>query len=131
MDCYAFTTVWLKYLKNYEQISSFDFSTFVITGPSTSSVSVGLALAGEFNPGGIAVADATQCLTDTFSITNQVSVPVICGTNTGYHGKLGLNRTQYISFLTGQDQTPKLASPLGLTSPANIFPTDTKPYQNG
>ena len=65
----------------------FDFSTFVITGPSTSSVSVGLALAGEFNPGGIAVADATQCLTDTFSITNQVSVPVICGTNTGYHGK--------------------------------------------
>ena len=64
-----------------------DFSTFVITGPSTSSVSVGLALAGEFNPGGEAVADATQCLTDTFSITNQVSVPVICGTNTGYHGK--------------------------------------------
>lgn len=62
-----------------------DFSTFVITGPSTSSVSVGLALAGEFNPGGIAVADTTQCLTDTFSVTNQVSVPVICGTNTGFH----------------------------------------------
>ena len=48
-------------------------------------------LAGEFNPDGEAVADATQCLTDTFSITNQVSVPVICGTNTGYHGKLELN----------------------------------------
>jgi len=62
-----------------------DFSTFVITGPSTSSVSIGLMLAGEFNPGGKAVADTTQCLTDTFSITNQVSVPVICGTNTGYH----------------------------------------------
>ena len=66
----------------------FDFSTFVITGPSTSSVSVGKMLAGEFNPDGEAVADATQCLTDTFSITNQVSVPVICGTNTGYHGEL-------------------------------------------
>ena len=66
-------------------------------------------LAGEFNPDGEAVADATQCLTDTFSITNQVSVPVICGTNTGYHGKLGLNRTRHISFLTGQDRTPKFA----------------------
>ena len=77
----------VKNPKNLQQISLFDFSTFVITGPSTSSVSVGLALAGEFNPGGIAVADTTQCLTDTFSITNQVSVPVICGTNTGYHGK--------------------------------------------
>ena len=82
-----------------------DFSTFVITGPSTSSVSVGKMLAGEFNPDGEAVADATQCLTDTFSITNQVSVPVICGTNTGYHGKLGLKRTGHISFLTGQDRT--------------------------
>jgi len=62
-----------------------DFSTFVITGPSTSSVSLGLMLAGEFNPGGVKVSDATQCLTDTFSITNQVTVPVICGTNSGYH----------------------------------------------
>ena len=64
-----------------------DFSTFVITGPSTSSVSVGLMLAGEFNPGGVAMADTTQCQTDTFSITNQVTVPTICGTNSGYHGE--------------------------------------------
>ena len=81
-----------------------DFSTFVITGPSTSSVSVGLALAGEFNPGGEAVADATQCLTDTFSITNQVSVPVICGTNTGYHGKKcdkGCKNLIYLPFSKG------------------------------
>ena len=104
----------------------FDFSTFVITGPSTSSVSVGKMLAGEFNPDGEAVADATQCLTDTFSITNQVSVPVICGTNTGYHGKLGLDRTGHISFLTGKDWTPKFASRPGLNSPADIFPTDTE-----
>ena len=26
-----------------------------------------------------------QCLTDTFSITNQNRVPLICGTNTGEH----------------------------------------------
>ena len=64
-----------------------DFSTFVITGPSTSSVSVGKMLAGDFNPGGVAMADTTQCLTDTFSISNQVTVPTICGTNSGYHGE--------------------------------------------
>ena len=64
-----------------------DFSTFVITGPSTSSVSLGLMLAGEYNPGGVEVSDRTQCQTDTFSITNQVTVPVICGTNSGFHGE--------------------------------------------
>ena len=45
-------------------------------------------LAGEYNPGGVAVADRTQCQTDTFTITNQVTVPVICGTNSGFHGEL-------------------------------------------
>ena len=44
-------------------------------------------LAGNFNPGGKEVTDGTQCLTDTFTITNQVTVPTICGTNSGYHGK--------------------------------------------
>jgi len=62
-----------------------DFSTFIISGPSTSSVSVGLMTAGNFNPGGKEVTDGTQCLTDTFTITNQVTVPMICGINTGYH----------------------------------------------
>ena len=65
-----------------------DFSSFVITGPSTSSVSLGLMLAGEYNPGGVAVSDRTQCQTDTFTITNQVTVPMICGTNSGFHGNL-------------------------------------------
>ena len=36
---------------------------------------------------GKAVSDVTQCRTDTFSITNQQSVPQICGINSGYHGK--------------------------------------------
>ena len=45
-------------------------------------------LAGAFNPGGVEVADTTQCQTDTFSISNQQSVPVICGTNTGFHGEI-------------------------------------------
>lgn len=62
-----------------------DFNNFVITGPTTSSVSVGKMLAGAFNPGGVEVADTTQCLSDTFSITNQHTVPTICGINSGYH----------------------------------------------
>ena len=45
-------------------------------------------LAGQANlAGGAVVGDVTQCLTDTFSITNQNTVPVICGTNSGFHGK--------------------------------------------
>lgn len=32
------------------------------------------------------VTESGQCLTDTFSISNQETVPVICGTNSGEHG---------------------------------------------
>ena len=63
------------------------FSALVITGPSTASTSIALNLAGQLAKTGIAVASTTQCLTDTFSITNQNTVPVICGTNSGFHGK--------------------------------------------
>ena len=31
------------------------------------------------------VTEAGQCLTDTFSISGQNTVPLICGTNTGEH----------------------------------------------
>jgi len=31
------------------------------------------------------VTEATQCLTDTFSITNQANLPTICGVNSGHH----------------------------------------------
>lgn len=31
------------------------------------------------------VAETTQCNTDTFTITNQANLPVICGVNSGYH----------------------------------------------
>ena len=83
--------IWIhsKYIECVKNILFFSylFSTFIISGPSTSSVSVGLMIAGNFNPGGKEVTDGTQCLTDTFTITNQVTVPMICGINTGYHGK--------------------------------------------
>ena len=38
---------------------------------------------------GTPVAEATQCLTDTFTITNQENLPVICGINSGYHVYFG------------------------------------------
>jgi len=66
-----------------------DFNTFVITGPATMTLTIGKHVHGVVNEGAgqKEVAQRTQCLTDTFTISNQVSVPVICGTNTGYHGR--------------------------------------------
>ena len=63
-------------------------STFVITGPATTTLSVGKMISGQTNlAAGKEVGDVTQCLTDTFTITNQNTVPVICGTNSGFHGE--------------------------------------------
>ena len=42
----------------------------------------------QIGAGGKAAADATQCLTDTFSVTNPgggYAPPSICGRNTGEH----------------------------------------------
>lgn len=58
------------------------------TGPSTSTTSVFKMLGQALNSaGGVAVSEATQCLTDGFSVTNQNTMPLICGTNSGYHGE--------------------------------------------
>jgi hypothetical protein len=67
-----------------------DFTSFVITGPSTSVTSViGLVNGVATTPDGTATTPAvttnTQCLTDVFSVTNQVHLPQICGTMTGEH----------------------------------------------
>ena len=64
-----------------------DFDTFVITGPSTVTVSVGLFLGGEGNAGGVAQMDRGQCKSDTFAISNAPHIPVVCGTLTGEHSK--------------------------------------------
>ena len=67
-----------------------DFNTFVIAGPSTLTPSVFTIAGGSVVGGGLAASSATQCLTDTFSITGVPggNPPVICGTNSGYHGKI-------------------------------------------
>lgn len=66
-----------------------DFSSFIITGPSTSTISVAKTIGGQVAgaDAGKLVAEATQCLTDTFSVTNPsgLTPPSICGTNTGEH----------------------------------------------
>ena len=66
-----------------------DFNTFVIAGPSTLTASLFLEAGGSVvGAGGVAANSATQCITDTFSITGVPggNPPVICGTNSGYHG---------------------------------------------
>jgi len=65
-----------------------DFNTFVIAGPSTTTASVLQEAGGSISgAGGKPASSATQCLTDSFTITGVPggNPPVICGTNTGYH----------------------------------------------
>merc|ERR1711971_1339533 len=71
-----------------------DFSTFAISGPSTSTVTVGRTTSGIRTPAASAFAAAsstittmTQCNEDQFFLTNPGGPvpPVICGLNTGAH----------------------------------------------
>ena len=63
-----------------------DFTNFEITGPQTSSISVVKTTKGELDAAGAAQSLASQCLTDTFTVTSGgITPPVICGTNTGEH----------------------------------------------
>jgi hypothetical protein len=68
-----------------------DFNTFVITGPSTLTATIGFETGGtQTYLGGVKYNYATQCQTDTFSMTGVPGgiPPVMCGTNSGYHSKL-------------------------------------------
>ena len=66
-----------------------DFSSFVIAGPNTLTATVSKMVNGVIGAGGKAFNLATQCLTDTFSVTGPSGSvpPVICGTNTGEHSE--------------------------------------------
>ena len=74
-----------------------DFDSFVITGPSTVTTSIGKATMGVATGEGSEIAAATQCLTDTFSVSGTAGTtpPTICGTNRGEHGK----RDKHLSIL--------------------------------
>ncbi len=66
-----------------------DFDQFTITGPSTSTVSIGTTLFGQITnaAAGKKVTTSSQCLTDTFSVSSPSggAPPTICGINTGQH----------------------------------------------
>lgn len=64
-----------------------DFDTFVITGPSTNTLTVGTQIGGTFIPlaaSGIGFNYQGQCLTDAFTVGG-TTVPTLCGTLTGEH----------------------------------------------
>ena len=67
-----------------------DFTTFQISGPSTSTtVTVANTLYGLANAGGDPALGRGRCNEDSFSVSvaGGTSTPVICGTNTGQHSK--------------------------------------------
>ena len=64
----------------------------MIAGPSTLTASNFKVLAGSISTStttGQKASLATECLTDTFSVTGSggTTPPVICGTNSGYHSE--------------------------------------------
>ena len=66
-----------------------DFNTFMITGPSTDTNSIGTVIEGELSAAGSAACAVGQCNTDTFTVTSpSANTPVICGTNSGEHSKM-------------------------------------------
>jgi len=81
-----------------------DFDSFVLTGPSTTSTSIQLQLGGQALAGGKKVASATQCLTDIFTVTEQDTIPVLCGTNSGFHAYFeASDNCNYLDFQLGNN----------------------------
>ena len=64
-----------------------DFTNFVITGPSTVTVSNALMTAGVVASAGKAVSSRGNCQTDAFTVSGGTIVPELCGTLTGDHRK--------------------------------------------
>jgi len=62
-----------------------DFTNFVITGPSTVTVSNALMTAGVVGSAGKAVSSRGNCQTDAFTVSGGTIVPELCGTLTGDH----------------------------------------------
>jgi len=80
-----------------------DFETFVLNDPMT--LTTGLHAAGATG----ATNTMGNCLTDTFGVTSpgNAAIPVICGTNTGYH-----------MYVPASDQCNQLSAAFGSASTA-------------
>ena len=75
-----------------------DFTSFVLSGPSTSSLTVakrvpgaGVVVASVGGGATASVAEMGRCVADSFSVSSpgaeHSSPPVICGTNSGEHSE--------------------------------------------
>ncbi len=70
-----------------------DFTTFVISGPSTTTQSSAKILNGVAVDNavalGVSASVASRCLTDSFAVSNAAgtSSAALCGVNTGQHRK--------------------------------------------
>jgi len=89
-----------------------DFDTFVITGPSTATVT-GKWLTWVLEPE--VYTTETQCSTDIFGVTGVPSVPNVCGTLTGDH-----------LYFDAQDQCHDLSFTFGQTAVGASIPTTRK-----
>ena len=88
-DRYLF--FWLLFTHFHHFQIRLDFNTFTITGPSTLTTTGATVLHvnGAFDGAtGKKAIQRTRCNTDTFSVSNAPSVPLVCGTLTGDHGEL-------------------------------------------
>jgi len=104
-----------------------DFLTFVITGPSTNSLSEIAQGPGAFPGGTISTifiayttstanqaAWTTNCFTDTFSVSSpnpSTKPPVLCGVNNGYHMYVDMDAdtSNVLSFLFQRNPGPASA----------------------
>lgn len=81
-----------------------DFTSFIITGPSTNTVSEVKVLGGGLATGGKNSAYRGTCFTDTFTVSNSDSVPELCGTLTGEHVYFDADEECHdLSFSIGQN----------------------------
>eukprot|EP00095_Tigriopus_kingsejongensis_P012198 maker-scaffold1149_size94623-snap-gene-0.18 protein:Tk12198 transcript:maker-scaffold1149_size94623-snap-gene-0.18-mRNA-1 annotation:"transcriptional regulator" len=82
-----------------------DFDQFTITGPSTSRDVVGTFMLGEIaSAGGGSYTTSSQCLTDSFTISNPsgAAPPTICGINTDEHMYVDASQTcNDLNFVLG------------------------------
>ena len=78
-----------------------DFDTFVITGPSTNEITGTYVSVVVGNDG--EQVQYSNCATDIFTVTNQQTLPNVCGTLTGDHGnelkELSCEKYTYYIFI--------------------------------
>ena len=110
-----------------------DFDTFIITGPSTKTVT------GTWITFPVESDDQVQysnCGTDTFGVTNAPTLPVVCGTLTGEHGTIAIFQlfrvalkshfVKITAYFEASDLCHTLSFGFGQTAVGSAIPTTRK-----